>query len=157
MDSLNLKICLFNVLITGESTFDEKSVPTAQSFIRKKVTSYKICILVNTIFFVSKIVTFFVFPCSIGYSDSLPRYYLNGLKCHSSKISYFFINFGIRCHIRWTRFWREVSKVSCILVISFVEFSKEGYKITKFCLQINNPKLNYCILRTDVAMSCQKM
>ena len=79
MDSLNLKICLFNVLITGESTFDEKSVPTAQSFIRKKVTSYKICILVNTIFFVSKIVTFFVFPCSIGYSDSLPRYYLNGL------------------------------------------------------------------------------
>ena len=45
MDSLNLKICLFNVLITGESTFDEKSVPTAQSFIRKKVTAYKICIL----------------------------------------------------------------------------------------------------------------
>ena len=33
----------------GESNFDEKSVPTAQSFIRKEVTSYKIHTLVSTV------------------------------------------------------------------------------------------------------------
>jgi hypothetical protein len=32
-----LSECVSNVLITGESNFDEKSVPTAQSFIRKEV------------------------------------------------------------------------------------------------------------------------
>ena len=34
------KKCLSNVLITGESNFDEKSVPTAQSFIRKEIPCY---------------------------------------------------------------------------------------------------------------------
>ena len=40
--SLNVKKCLSNVLITGESNFDEKSVPTAQNFIHKVVPSCKI-------------------------------------------------------------------------------------------------------------------
>ena len=35
---------LSNILIRGESNFDEKK--NAQSFIRKEVTFYKICILV---------------------------------------------------------------------------------------------------------------
>ena len=42
--SLNVKkVCLY-VLITGESNFDEKSVQLPRvSFIRKYLTSYKIC------------------------------------------------------------------------------------------------------------------
>ena len=41
-----LSECVSNVLITGESNFDEKRCPTTQRFIRKELTSYKICILV---------------------------------------------------------------------------------------------------------------
>ena len=52
--SLNVKKCISNVLITGEFNFDEKC-PTAQSSIRKEVTSYKIHILV-----VIDFVTFFL-------------------------------------------------------------------------------------------------
>ena len=46
-----LSECVSNVLITGESNFDEKKCSTAQSFIRKEVTSYKIHTLGHTFFF----------------------------------------------------------------------------------------------------------
>ena len=42
------KKCVSNFLITGESNFDEKSVPTAQSFIPREVTSYKIHTVVES-------------------------------------------------------------------------------------------------------------
>jgi hypothetical protein len=38
--SLNLKKCLFNVLIAGESNFDKKKCLTAQSFNRKEVHNF---------------------------------------------------------------------------------------------------------------------
>ena len=38
----NLQMKLWAVLISEESNFDKKSVPTTQSFIRKEVSSYKI-------------------------------------------------------------------------------------------------------------------
>ena len=112
-----LSECVSNVLITGEFNFDEKKCPTTQSFIRKELTFYQICILDH--------VTSSVPPCKY-FKRNLPKILFIGL------ILIFFCVFG-RSVLTQTAFKKSKNRFWCWHHVEW------NWNCTSF-LEVGDPK-----------------